>query len=71
MEVNVEALRKLLSERFDNNQAKMARILKINRCQLNTVLKNDGATAGKKIIGAIIKFCDTNEYDFRDYIFLK
>lgn len=70
MELNMEALNKLLKEKFDNNQAKMARILGVSKYQLNIVLKNNGAHAGKKFIGAIIKFCDVNEYDFRDYIFL-
>lgn len=70
MEVNIDALKQLLNERFDNNQAKMARILGISKYQLNIVLKNNGAHAGKKFIGAIIKYCIVNECDFRKYIFL-
>ena len=70
MEINMVAFLKLLEERFDNNQAKMARILGISKHQLNTVIKNNGKGAGKKIIGSIIKYCDTNEYDFHKYIFL-
>lgn len=70
MELNMEALNELLEERFDNNQAKMARILGVSKYQLNIVLKNNGQHAGKKFLGALIKFCDTNEYDFRKYIFL-
>lgn len=70
MELNMEALSELLEERFDNNQAKMARILGVSKYQLNTVLRNNGRKAGKKFLGAIIKFCDVNEYDFHKYIFL-
>lgn len=71
MEVNTEALICLLKERFEENQAKMARVLGISRHQLNTIFKNNGKCAGKKIMGSIIKYCDTNELDFHEYIFLK
>lgn len=71
MEINMEAFIQLLIDRFENNQAKMARVLGISRYQLNTVLNSNGKCAGKKVIGSIIKYCDTNELDFRRYIFLQ
>lgn len=71
MEINIEAIINLLKERFEGNQAKMARVLGISRYQLNTILNNNGKHAGKKIIGSIIKYCDINELDFHKYIFLK
>ncbi len=71
MEINVEELLQLLKIRFEGNQARMARVLGISRYQLNTVLNNNGKCAGKKIIGSILKYCDTNELDFHRYIFLK
>lgn len=70
MEINMEAFMELLEDRFDNNQSKMARILGISRHQLSVIIKNKGKGAGKKVIGALIKYCDINEYDFRKYIFL-
>lgn len=70
MEVNIGALKTLLREKFNNNQAEMAEILNINRHQLNMILNHNGKNAGKKVIGAIIKYCDTYNYNFRDYIFL-
>lgn len=70
MELNIKTFTELLENRFDNNQAKMARILGVSKYQLNAVIKNNGKGAGKKILGAIIKYCDTNECDFRKYIFL-
>ncbi len=70
MEVNIGALNTLLREKFNNNQAEMAKTLSINRHQLNTILKHNGKNAGKKVIGAIIKYCDNYNYNFRDYIFL-
>lgn len=70
MEINIGALKTLLREKFNNNQAEMAKTLAINRHQLNMIINHNGKNAGKKIIGAIIKYCDSNNYDFRDYIFL-
>ncbi len=64
------AFNTLLREKFNNNQSEMAKILNISRYQLNMVLNHNGKNAGKKIIGAIIKYCDENNYNFRDYIFL-
>ena len=71
MEINIEALINLLKDRFEGNQAKMARVFGISRYQLNTILKMNGKCAGKKIIGSIIKYCDTNELDFHEYIFFQ
>lgn len=70
MEINMGALYTLLMERFNNNQAEMAKALGINRHQLNMIIKRNGKNAGKKVMGAIIKFCDDNKYNFRNYIFL-
>lgn len=70
MEINMGAFITLLREKFNNNQAEMARNLKISKYQLNIVLKSSGKNAGKKVIGAIMKFCEENGYDYKDYIFL-
>ena len=70
MEINMGAVNTLLREKFDNNQSKMAKELEISRYQLNMILNHNGKNAGKKVLGAIIKYCDKNNYNFRDYIFL-
>ncbi len=70
MEINMGAFKTLLREKFNNNQSEMSKSLGINRHQLNMILTHNGKNAGKKVIGAIIRYCDTNNYNFRDYIFL-
>ena len=70
MVINTKALIQLLNERFEGNQSKMARVLGIDKHHLNKVINGNGKGAGKKIIGSIIKYCDTNELNFRNYIFL-
>ena len=70
MEINMGAFNTLLREKFNNNQAEMARTIGISKYQLNIILNSNGQKAGKKVMGAIIKFCDNRGYNFRDYIFL-
>ena len=70
MEINMGAINTLLREKFQGNQAKMAREIGVSRYQFNMVIKHNGKNAGKKFLGALIKYCDNNNYNFRDYIFL-
>lgn len=70
MEINMKAFSTLLKEKFEGNQSEMARNIGISKYQLNMILKNNGKSAGKKVIGGIIKFCIANNYNFMDYIFL-
>ncbi len=70
MEINMKSFTALLKEKFNGNQAEMARNIGISKYQLNIILKNNGKNAGKKVIGGIIKFCIANNYNFMDYIFL-
>lgn len=70
MTPNINALSELLKTRFDDNQSKMARALNVERTHLNKVFKNNGKGAGAIICGAIIKYCDENNLDYKKYIFL-
>ncbi len=70
MEINIGALNILLREKFDGNQAEMARTFGLSKYQLNIIFKNNGKGAGKKVMGAIIKYCERNNYNYKDYIFL-
>lgn len=70
MEINMGAFNTLLKTMFNNNQAEMARAFDINKSQINAIIHSNGKKAGKKVMGAIIKFCKENNYDFMDYIFL-
>lgn len=70
MEVNVEALIKLLEVEFNNNQTEMAKAFGVSRYQLNTVLRKNGKGAGAFICGAIIKWCENHGRYYKNYIFL-
>lgn len=70
MEVNIEALRKLLEEKFGGNQTAFAEATGIERTHVNKVLKNNGKGAGALFCGAIIKYCSENNLEYTNYIFL-
>lgn len=70
MEVNIEALKRLLEERFNNNQSLFAEALGIERTHVNKVFKKNGKGAGALFCGAIIKYCNLNNLDYQKYIFL-
>lgn len=70
MRVNIEALEKLLKEKFNGNQTAFAEAMGIERTHVNKVFKNRGKGAGAMFCGAIIKFCEINNLDYNEYIFL-
>lgn len=70
MEVNIIALKKLLTERFNNNQTLFSQETGIERTHVNKVFNSDGKGAGAIFCGAIIKYCDKNNLDYKKYIFL-
>ncbi len=72
MEINIEALSNLLKEKFNNNQTVFAQEVGIDRTHVNKVFKNNGKGAGAMFCGAIIKYCNENNLNYKDYIiFLK
>ena len=68
MKLNLEALKELLKVQFNNNQSEMARILEVERTHLNKVFNNNGKGAGTIICGAIIKYCNKNNLNYKTYI---
>lgn len=70
MEVNMEAVKKLLEEQFNNNQTLFAQSLGLERTHVNKILKNNGKGAGALFYGALINFCNENKLNYKDYIFL-
>ena len=70
MEINIENLEKLLRENFFNNKSLMARTLGIEVSHIIKIFKNKGKGAGAKVCGALIKYCEDNNLDYKEYIFL-
>ena len=70
MEVNIKALEKLLNEKFGGNQTAFAEAMELERSHVNKVFKNKGKGAGAVFCGAIIKYCNNNNLNYQEYIFL-
>lgn len=71
MRVNIVNLNKLIKERFRGNKTFFAEILEIDRCYLNQILNGKINNNSSKVCNAIIKFCERNNLDYKDYIFLE
>lgn len=70
MRVNVINLNKLIKEKFRGNQTFFAETAKIDRGYLNQILNNRTSNNSPKICNAIIKFCENNNLNYKDFIFL-
>jgi hypothetical protein len=66
---NIEAVQKHLEQKFQGNKTKFSDVLRINRAQLSKILThNEGA--GALFFGELIRYCDENSLNWREYIFL-
>ena len=71
MEVNVENLKKLIEEKFQNNKTKFAETLGISREYISKLLNGKEDRNSAKICNAIILYCESNNLDYKKYIFLQ
>lgn len=67
MEVKVDKLNGLMSARYNGNYNRFARDLQVDPSHLYRYI-NGGVGGGKKLIGAVIKYCIKNEIDFEEYV---
>ena len=70
MRVNISNLNKLIKEKFRGNQTFFAETIEIDRSYLNQILHNKIDNNSYKICNAIIKYCEKNNLNYKDYIFL-
>lgn len=70
MSINIEAVEKLIKEKFRNNKAWFAEEIDVDVSYLYSVLNGRKRNTSKKIIDGIIKCCKKYDLDFNDYIFL-
>lgn len=70
MNINKDKIFELMDNYADGNYNKFSRILGINVGHLHRTLNIESKKAGSVFLGAIINFCEKNNLDFKDYIFL-
>lgn len=71
MRVNIANLNKLIEKNFRGNKTFFAETAKIDRSYLNQMLNKKINSNSPKICNAIIKYCEENNLDYKDYIFLE
>lgn len=67
MEINRQMLFGLMDRYCDGNYNRFAKELEIDPSHLYRFL-NKGVGGGKKLVGAVIKFCRERELNFEEYI---
>ena len=70
MKVNIGNLQKLIEEKFDNNKTKFAETIGISREYISKILNEKENNDSSKLCNAIILFCESNNLNYKDYIFL-
>ncbi len=70
MQVNIKNLKKLIDEKYRGNNSFFADEAQINRCYLSQLLNGSISNNSPKICNDIIKYCEKNNLDFKEYIFL-
>lgn len=65
---NVSELNKLVENRFAGNKSAFARAINMERSHVSHILK-DGTGAGAMFFGALMKYCEEENLEFKDYIF--
>jgi hypothetical protein len=67
---NIQAIRSLISNKFDGNKTAFADAIGVNRSQVSLIINQEGKGAGSVFYGALIAYCEREGLNFRDYIFL-
>jgi hypothetical protein len=68
--LNKEKVRKLMDEKANGNYHEFSRQMGVDVSQLHRVL-NTGSKAGPKFLGKLMRYCQDNNLNFKDYIFLE
>lgn len=71
LRVNIEAVLKLIEERFRNNKSFFAETIGVDPSYLNSVLNKKAIDHSPKICNGIVRYCKQNNLNETDYIFLE
>lgn len=71
MRINVTNLNRLIEDKFRGNQTFFAETAGIDRSYLNQILNNKVSDSSSKVCNSIIKYCESNNLNYKDFIFLE
>ena len=69
MQVRIDEVKKLIKQKYRNNQAFFAEEIEIDRSYLNQLLNKKINNKSPKICNAIISYCERKGIDYKKYIF--
>lgn len=69
MSLNKPALTKLLYDEFNGNFTKLAKALNVDVSYVYRVIEKE-KNCGAKFFSSVIRWCQDNNRDYREYIFL-
>ena len=70
MELNLEAIKELVKDRFRGKLTYLANELDIDYSYLNQVINGKRSPTSKKICNKVIKYCINNGLDYQKYVFV-
>ena len=70
MKINIQKLQELIKEKYRGNQTFFAEDANIDRSYLNQLLNGKITNNSPKVCNAIINYCEKNNLDYKEYIFL-
>ena len=69
MKPNIKAIQSLIDQHFNGNKTEFALKLQIERSQVSQII-NHGIGAGSVFFGALMKYCEENALDFKEYVII-
>lgn len=70
MEINVIEVKKLIKEKFRDNQKWFSEEMKVDYSYINMILHKKRSPRSPKLCNAIINYCKENKLEYKKYIFL-
>lgn len=71
MKINIPKIEELIQDRFYNNKTKFAETVGISREYVSMLLNEKKDSNSAKACNAIILYCENNDLDYREYIYLE
>lgn len=71
MRVNILNLSKFIKKKYRGNQSFFAKEAEIDRSYFNLLMNGKIDNSSPKICNGIIRYCEKNNLNYKDYIFLK
>lgn len=70
MRVNIQSVKELIRERFRGNSTWFSEEIGVHSTYVSTILNNPEKSQSDKFCNSLIRYCELNNLDFKEYIFL-